>query len=311
MPPSLPTRVRHSESESRSLLQAYVTGGRYGPQRVPRGIDPRLAVEFLRNVLRPDESPLTFRRGLDVALFYESAGAVDAFIQPLALELLQPDDLERAALGAQAAGNLGTTKIADEAARAIDMRVVPHPAARAVFPELIEARLALAPSGTDAALEGRIRAETALAKKDEETSEAAMVAYDQLAALERNGIPRLQAQEAEKLRLAALPRPQRTPELVALYLGLARFGGPFLDVWAARLLRAEAMSGADMASAFAELERHAAAADPAGQGVRAWFRIVRAAQAIVYLGGQPSPELQSRWDEGASYGGQSFLWDDP
>jgi hypothetical protein len=304
------TVVRHAEGPARSLVQAFVFGGRYGPKRVPRGIEPSLVAEIL-GALPADASVAAFRRALEVARFYESVTSLPAFLSPLAGELTAARDLARAAVGAQAVGELGDPELAGQATRALDARVVAHPEAGKVLDDLLAARLALAPAGSDAALVSRLRAEVAAAKRHEEESEAGMMAYDQVSALERNDLPLHDGQVAEKLRLLQAPAEEAVPGLVALYLGVAPVGGTYLDTWAARQLRRDALAGRDLGAVFAELERLAMAADPDQVGVRAHFRVVRAAQAIVYLGGEPSPALRERWTEAAPFGGQSFLWDDP
>jgi hypothetical protein len=309
--PVFPSSVRHDAETSRVLLLAYVSGGRYGPRRVPRGMDRALVETLLRGALGPDASRAAFRRALDVALFYEAEGSLEAFVRPLGGSIVSAEDLARAAIGIQAAGDLGTRDTVTEAARALDVRLASHEKASEVFSELLAARLALTPAGSDAATLARIRTEVARAQRHEEETERAMMAYEELAAIERNDVPRMQAQAAEKSRLALLSPAERAPSLVGLYLGVGRLGGLYLQTWAARVLRRDVIQGTDPRPVFAELEQHAAAADPRAEGVRAWFRVVRAAQAIVYLGGTPSPTLKQRWDEGAAFGGQSFLWDDP
>src|SRR5437773_10278594 len=67
------TRVRLTDAEGRDALNRYVFAGRYGGIRVPRGIEPRVVAQFLRETLVADAEPNAFARANDVMRFYESA----------------------------------------------------------------------------------------------------------------------------------------------------------------------------------------------------------------------------------------------
>jgi len=305
------TRVRHDEATGRSLLEAYVFGDEYGPFRVPRGIDPEVTVRFLADRLPPSAPPPAFARALEVLRFYEVPEALPELARPLADPVGSEDDLARDACVLQAMGDLGGDEDGARAAAFLDDRLVPHPAAEAAFALLLATRLALAPHGSDDALARRIRAAVERARADEEKDEAGMMRFDAVAAVERNALPRERALAQAKTSLLRAQAPARPTGLVQTYLGQAPGGGPYLETWAGRILRRDAF-GPGREPVLEALQRAFDAAPPPRQGGRGAFVAVRAAQAVLYLGGKLSPEREARYREALPLGGaMNFLWDDP
>jgi hypothetical protein len=293
------------------LLEAYVFGDEYGPFRVPRGIDPAVVLRFLADRLPSDAPPPAFARALEVLRFYELPEALPELTRPLADPVGSAEDLARDASVLQAMGDLGGSEDGARAATFLDGRLVPHPAAEAAFPLLLETRLALAPHGSDEALALRIHGAVERARADEEKDEAGMMRFDAAAAIERNDLARERALAQAKTSLLRAPGPERIGGLVQTYLGRAPGGGPYLETWAGRMLRRQAFASAP-APVLEALERSLDAAPPPRQGVLGAFLAVRAAQAILYLGGELSPEREAHYQEALPIGGaMNFLWDDP
>lgn len=303
------TRVRHDRKTGRERVLEFVAGGRYGPARVPRGVAPEVVLEALGDAVGPETDPQDLAKALEVARFYELPEAVPFFAR-VRQRLAAAADLRRWARALQAAGDLGAAAAGAEAAQALDARLVPSPWAPEEFPLLLETRLVLAPHGSAAALAARIRAAVAAARQHEEDDEASMMAFDRVDAIERNDLARTVALSEAKARLAAAAGPARVAGLVDAYLQKGAVAGGYLETWAARLLRR--MAWADPAPVLEALGRALDAADPATLGRLADFQAVRAAQAIVYLGGALDPAREERLAEAIGTGAaMNFLWDDP
>jgi hypothetical protein len=224
--------------------------------------------------------------------------------------LESPDDLRRWAYALQAAGDLGTAEVAAEAAAALDARLVPFPATSGELPLLLATRLALAPRGSMSALAARIRAEVAAARVHEQRDEASMMAYDRLEAVEKNDLPRTVALAEAKAKLLAAPPPASLAGLVDAYLQKGPAGGAYLETWSARTLRRAAWS--EPAPVLEAFGRALDAADPAKAGRLADFQAVRAAEAILYLGGALEQARRERYQKALPAGAaMNFLWDDP
>jgi hypothetical protein len=303
------TRVRFDRRMGRELVVAYVTGGRYGPARVPRGVAPEAVLEALQDLVGPGTDPETLAGALEVARFYELPEAVPLLAR-VRERLESADDLRRWAFALQAAGDLGAREAGAEAATAFDARLVPFPAAPEEFQLLLATRLVLAPHGSARALASRIRAAVAAAKVHEARDEASMMAFDRLDAVERNDLPRTVALSEAKGKLHASAGVARLAGLVDAYLQTGPVGGPYLETWSARMLRRAAWT--DPAPVLTSLERAFDAADPARSGRLADFQTVRAAQAIVYLGGALDARRRERYEQALVTGAaMNFLWDDP
>ncbi len=137
-----------------------------------------------------------------------------------------------------------------------------------------------------------------------------MMAFDRLVAVERNHLPRALRLAAYKTALAGRPAADRRNELVSVYLGEDPQADPYLSTWAGRVLRREAMADEQDAvlQAFADA---IAAIDPDALGAElATFLFVRAARAILYLGGDLTAEQAAALRDAHEAAGMDFLWDD-
>jgi hypothetical protein len=263
--------------------------------------------EFLDRSLPPDGSPDAYRKALETVRFYELPEALPALergLQPVT----SLEELRRAGLVLEAIGDLGSPEKAREAGQVLDGRLVPLADAPEAFGPLLQAWLALAPHVGDAALSARIHDQAEKARPGEERDEAGMMQFDAMAAVERNELPRIQSARRMKEKLA--PR-SAARDWVSSYLGAGPGGGPYLETWCARKARLEVFHH-DPTPVLDTFRGAIRAADPRTQGRLADFRIVRAAQAILYLGGSLDPEDGRRYEAALPTGGaMNFLWDDP
>jgi hypothetical protein len=283
------TRVRHTEEESRSLLATFIFEGRYGGPRVPRGIEPEFVSRFIRETLQPSSPPAAYAAVLDVLRFYERADVLPHLGKALTGYEARGADLVRSAYILQAIGELGTPGDATQAADYFDRILVAHPElSESVYPVYLDTLVSLAPAGSLARLLGRLAADLQTLRAGRYASEAGMMKYDSLAAVEHNNVPKTNVVIEIKKRLIAQPANARRAELVRIYLGLST-GGTILGIWAARLLRKEAMEGspepvnAEFGNALEAVDARKLGAD------RASFVVVRAVQAVMYFQGTLSP----------------------
>lgn len=304
------TTIRHDEPAARQLLQDFIFGGKFGPGRVPRGIDPAFVSAFIQGELQPGSSADAYGKTLEAIRFYERADVLPHLFQALSRKELDASSIRRSAYVLQAAGDLGAPPDIVNAADYLDSVLVPLEAAMDVMPILFDTHVVLAPAHSADRLSDRIHHEVAQAALTEQQSEAHMMAYDRLSAMERNDLPRARAVAAKKVAVIALPADARRDELVTIYLGQSSAVGLLVETWAARALRWEALA-VDPVPVWAALARAIDAADKATLPRHITdFTIVRAAQAILYLGGtlsQHHADLYAKAESAAA----SFLWDDP
>ena len=301
------TRVRLERGEAWEALESFVLGGTYGPTRVPRGIASEVVLEFLERSLPADGTPDAYRKTLETVRFYELGEALAAIERGLQT-LTSLEDLQRASLVLEAIGDLGSPEQVRGAGQVLDGQLVPRAHGPEAFRPLLQACLALAPHAGDSALSARIHEEVEKARPDERRDEAGMMHFDALAAVERNELPRMQSARQVKERLS--PR-TAARDWVSSYLGAGPAGGPYLEIWCARKARLEAFhhDPTPVLEAFRDALR---SADPRAQGRLADFRIVRAGQAILYLGGSLDRADGRRYESALPTGGATnFLWDDP
>lgn len=303
------TRVRYGDEEARSKLQMFVFEGRYGGSRAPRGIDPEFVSRFIRESLQPSSPADAYAAVLSLMRFYERADALPAIGMALTGHESTSTDLLRSAYALQAAGDFGTAAQTAQAASYFDRIIAPHSALNAgLYPILFDTLVALAPAGSPAQLEQRLRTDIARAGAGRRASEAGMMQYDQLVSVNRNIAPRTQLTIALKTRLAVQAPGSRTAELVRIYVGV-QGSGPMLTTWAGRMLRKQAREG-DPAPVYEALARVIEDAHGLKLGNKQADAIVlRAAQALVYLHGPLTPRLVERY-VAAGASPANFLWDD-
>jgi len=304
------TAVRFDEEQGREALQRFVFGGWYGPPRVPRGAPPELVTRFLEQELKPDSETQAYARTVELLEFYERADVLPHLRRALKRQPEDGADLLRAAYVLRAIGDLGTPQEAAQAAAYLDavLAASPHLTAE-LFGPLLETLIALAPAGSVAQLARRLAAEVERAAPEQRSGVKQMYRYDRLLAVQKNDLPRTQQAIEIKTQLAARPPEARRADLVRLYLGTAPRGGPQLGIWAARLLRREAMEG-DPEPVYQEFGKALDTLDVKTLGeARAKDIAVRAGQAILYLQGTLTPR-QWRIFEESQNGALNFLWDD-
>ena len=304
------TTVRYDEKGGRAELERFIFGGMYGGPRVPRGVAPELVTEFVLEKLEPASSPDAYQRTVEVIRFYERADVAPHLRLALAAREKDERDVRRSAFAIQGVADLGPQQDLTRVAQYFDTVLVPHAAARDLFPLLLETLITLGPAGSPDKLRQRLHADLEQAAKSQNSSEAGMMAFDKLSSVERNDLPRAAgALEARKRLLAAAPA-QRRNELVLLYLGQSPHSTDLMETWAGRLLRREAVEG-DPEAVCAAFLRAIELADPAKLGApRAGFIVCRSAQAILYLGGKLTPKYRELYQQSKEFGAMNFLWDD-
>jgi hypothetical protein len=305
------TRVRYTEAEAQPILRVFVFGGHFGTDRPPRGIDPRHVADFIvRHVPVSGEADV-YAKVLHALRFYELGEVVPHLLQTLDQPVVGREDVQRCCFAIQAAADVGspTAELMARLCRFFDEVLVPHPEAPGLWSLLMETRVVLAPYGSDAALVQRLSDEVLAKQAHERDGEAEMMAYDAVAAVQRNELPRAQRRAAAKVALRTEPDEDlRRRGLVEAYLG-RRFLGTMLEEWAGRWLRWQAFGVRPepvwqaLAQAIDEIDR--STLPPA----QADLELVRAAEAILYLGGSLSLLHQHQYE--AARGVANFLWDDP
>lgn len=301
------TQVRHDEAEAQAIMRVYVFGGLFGTDRPPRGIAPAHWLDFILRHVPQGGGANVYLKTLHALRFYELDAAVPHLLRTLELPVVSRDDVQRCCSAIQAAADLGTPR--DELLRLgefFDTVLVAHPEALGLWPLLMDTRIALTPHGSDAALEQRLAAEVAAKQLHEREGEAEMMAYDAVAAVQRNDLPRAQRCAAAKRALLDMTdEPACLSALVDVYLG-RRWLGTLLEEWAARRLRRAAFE--DPEPVWSAFVAAIDAIDPSQPPAQIDLELVRAAQAILYLGGRLSTDLHERYAR--AQGVANFLWDD-
>ncbi|MFM9996896.1 MAG: hypothetical protein ACKVU4_13975 [Phycisphaerales bacterium] len=310
MPTITITDVRKTTSEANEALETFVSGGAAGNPRAPRGINPETVSLFLQPRIKPDSGPNLYARALDLIRFYERPDVVPGML--LALNTLEADTrgITRSAYAIQAAADFLTGSSLEKASDYFEKVLVPKVSDPSEYALMLETAEVLAPKGRPVeAVAARVRADVAAADRDQRRNEASFRRYQTVAAVERNQVKAARDKAPRKAALAAAAPGARRDELVQVYLGRSPLSDEYTEVWAARLLRLEAMAGADgpVRAAFAKAIDLLIAEMPPE---KAGFWIVRAAQAIIYLKGALSP-AHAQFFEKAVGGGLNFLWDDP
>lgn len=305
------TVVRHDEAEAHAILRVFVLGGHFVTDRPPRGIDRAHLLDFIVRHVPVSGESIVYLKVLHALRFYELGEAVPHLLQTLDQPVVGRGDVRRCCWAIQAAADVGspTAELMGRLCKFFDEVLVPHVQAPGLWPLLMETRVVLAPYGSDAALEQRLSDEVAAKQLHERDGEAEMMAYDAVAAVQRNELPRSQRRATMKvaLRMEA-DQDLKRQGLVDTYLG-RRWLGTTVEEWAGRWLRWEAFGVRPepvwqaLARAIDEIDR--TKLSPA----QADLELVRAAQAILYLGGTLSLHHLHQYEK--AHGVQNFLWDDP
>ena len=296
------TIVRYQEEQARKMLHDYIFGSPYSSSRPPRGIDPGLVARFLLEELKPDSPPRACERALEAMRFYEIHTLTAHLGKFLTGAEQTYNDIRRSAFLLRAIGDFGTAAELHWAADYFDRILLRKAMFAEVADLLLDTLLVLAPTASPHAFAGRLRAEAAAAPGSQTSRK--------LREIEDNRLPGFAYFAAGKQRLLDTPTDRRRWELVSIYLGQSDLNDPYLAVWAARLLRGEAMSG-DPAPIYADFDRVIDAKATANRSdTEAPIVIVRAGQAILYLHGKLTSARRQLYDDSHPEQGHNFLWDD-
>ena len=303
------TLVRYGKEEGAANIHNFIFGGKYGPPRVPRGVEPDIVSHTIHQQLKPDSSPDAYERTLETIRFYERADVVPQMMLALRAGEANAGDVRRSTYVLQAAGDFGSEDISQRASQYLDATLVPNPAMLDALPQMVEALVALSLSASPTKFAQRIQGDTAKAAESQNSSEEGMRDYQRLASFQRNGLRKTVSMMDNRKRLASLQPDYRRAELVQIYLGQSQFSTAQMETWAARLLRAEAFSNPE--PVYVEFARaiDAIAAQKLPE-TASDILILRAAQAILYLQGTLSPQHQTMYEKAKKVGGMNFLWDD-
>jgi hypothetical protein len=304
------TVVRLDERSARERLQHFLFSGMYGGARVPRGIKPEFVAAFINEKLKPDSPPDAYRRALEVVRFYERADTLDTFRQALTGKEKDPADVVRAAYALTALGDLGNEADAKQAAAYFEKYIVPRPGLTPeTYRELLATVVALAPFAAPGTLVQQIDRQIQELSAGRSSSEPALFAYDKMAAVRRNDVPRATLNVSLKNTLVAARADVRRPEFARIYLDISKRGGEMLATWSGRMLRKDAIDGnhdpvyAELQSAMDEISETELGKEGADT------LVVRAGQAVIYLQGGLTAARAARYRK-AGAGGLNFLWDD-
>lgn len=303
------TTVRLGPKEAEEALEAYLFGGRYGPRRVPRGIEPRVVGLFLAAKFATGMDEDDIVKAVDLARFYETRELAGAALKALRRPLVAPADVVFHARTVILIAELDETEQREEAARHYETTVVTSPHAIPATPVLIEAAKVLGAAAAFAALERRLQNERARLAEVQNRSEADLMAHDKVVAWIRNDLPRAKRVAEAKKPVDALKPAERMEQLVRNYMGDGPIADDYWQIWSARRLRRDAFAGAvDPTAAFLAIItplKNEAVRDDALVAARFW----RAERAFRYFGGViDEPILEQRKIAGP--GGTDFLDDD-
>ena len=304
------TLVRYGKADGTAHIHGFIFGGKYGPPRVPRGVEPEIVARVIREHLKPDSSPDAYERALEAIRFYERADVVPQMLQALTGREADARDLRRSTYSVQSAGDFGPEELSQRAAQYFNASLVPHSAVLDALPQMLEALVALSLIASPAKFAQRIQNDMAKNAESRNSSEEGMRNYERLASFQRNDLRKAVSTMDTRKRLASLQPDYRRAELVQIYLGQSPFSTAQMETWAARLLRAEAMTG-NPEPVYAEFSRamDTIAAQKLAE-TAANILTLRAAQAILYLQGTLSPQHDAMYQKAKQVGGMNFLWDD-
>jgi len=310
-PQNIPvTLVRYDAHQGYRAIEAYIFGGMLGSPRVPRGVDPEIIPRVIREKLKMDSPPDAYGRALEAIRFYERVDAVPHMMLALTGKEAGADDVLRSTYILQAAGDFGSVEVATRAAQYFDAKLVSNPSMLDVLPQMLEVLVALATVASPSRLALRLRDEISKAEPARNVSEEGMRNYERLASYQRNDFRKAVNVMEDKKRLAGLQTDFRRPELVQMYLGQSGSSTWQMQIWCARMLRAEAMMGhsdpvwhefARVIDALPSLKLGETESD---------LVIARAAQAIIYLQGKLSADQKTKYEKARKFAGMNFLWDD-
>lgn len=306
------TLVRHNQSEGNELLDAFIFGGDFGGFRVPRGIDPTHVSEFIRARVKPTSGPSTFLRTLEVLRFYERSDVVPGLT---AENLLRPPtdmkEFKRQAYACQMVGDFLDDAAAAKAADHFERFLVKSSWAVDYANLMLATLLVLCPHGSIDGFATRVRTEVARLAPRQADDEKSMMAFDKVDAIERNDIPRTSRLIAAKKKLVSKPVPEALPDLVKTYLSKDVVSDSYLQTWAARHIRSDAIATSPK-PAHAALAKHIDEVPLEEVGNPPHIaRVCASARATVYLAGDlTDPRIEKYKVAREKQPPIEFLWDD-
>jgi hypothetical protein len=230
------TRVRLFDDDANAALSAYIYGGIYAPPQIPKGIGRGQVIEYILDHLHKDDSPSAFAAVLQIMRFYELVEIGNEVVSRSHDRLVDGDDVRRVCYVTQIGAEFGKGDLPERADQYLDTDVVSSPAAAQAFDTLLETRVALAPLGSFDRLAVRINTEFKRREADVE-DEPTLMAYDQIAAIVNNDLPRAISAVGRKAQILALSGEERHRALIKIYLGLDDISDAASEMWAGRLLR--------------------------------------------------------------------------
>lgn len=230
------TRARLFGDDASASLSAYIYGGIYAPPQVPKGIGREQVIEYILEHLNKDDSPSAFAAVLQIMRFYEIAEIGNEVVSRSHDRLVDADDVRRVCYVTQIGAEFGKGDLPERANQYLDNDVVDAPAAAEAFDTLLETRVALTPLGSIDRLAARIRTEFTR-RKTEVQDEPTLMAYDRIAAIVNNDLPRATAAMGRKAQILALSDEDRLKTLIQVYLGFDNISDAASEVWAGRLIR--------------------------------------------------------------------------
>ncbi|MDX2016893.1 MAG: hypothetical protein SFY95_04535 [Planctomycetota bacterium] len=310
-PPFAITRVRLGEEEAETAMRDYVEGGRYAPRPAPRGIFPSQVSMFLLANLTPVSGPGAYTKAIDLVRFYERPEIAAFMLGALTGAEAEGKDVQRSCRAIMAAGEMlvkqdpPPEKPEDDplrrAAKYFKERLCAPGAHRGEFLSLARAGLALACHGLGAGPADVVRpyeAELASLRPTMNENSEKFNDYHRLAALGAV-LEEYKGHAKRRETLWAQPMEARREALANIYLNIEPASDPFGDqeLWAARLLRLDALRSVKAAGEVRELLKARATELEKKPGNQAGAMYVRACRALVYMGGAPDEPMLDAWED--------------
>ena len=295
-PPISITLIRRPSRDAGPALEQFVNGGREAGRRAPRGIDPAFVSYWIRENIKPDCAPASLMRVVDLLRFYERKDVLDHITRFLTRNESEERSFRRAMYVLQAIGEVGTPEQTGFAVRYFNEHLLPQPVAIDYFALVLETAETLA-TGIDTSLVGR-RLQSAIdavgVPKKLDSPEA--IPFLKYSDYRVNNYPSAVRTIEAKRRLSSSAPAQRLQELLYIYLGESPFSTPSMVVWAGRLIRQHAMSGAqtEVIAAFTQIIDGAIKSEMPKP--KKEFLLLRAIQAVIYFRGKLTFPQEAAFD---------------
>lgn len=304
------THVRWTSRDATGLLENFAFGPHFAGRRPPRGIDPEFVSYWIRENIKPDCSPMTMMRVVDILRFYEREDVLDHTSRFLNRNEAEERSFRRALYVLQAIGEVGSAKQATFAVRYFNEFLLPQPVAMEFFNLVLETAESLALAVDFTAVGRRLQAALDAAGKVPNLEGSEGLPWRKYSDYNRNNYPTANFIIEGKRRLFRADPAQRLQELLFIYLGESPLSTMSMEIWAGRLIRRHAMKEETQPVVLAALAQIIDGAMKSEMPKpKKDFLIHRAAQAILYLQGKLSFPHQAAF-EAIKSGPENFLWDD-